>query len=163
MSTAAPISAFCTATARASRRTTFARQGYFNKAVTWVLLRGAVSLGLCTYAALTLWLKGDYESTWSEQFCGLFDAVFTDRHLSLRCFLRSSIASIISVFLLYVLFAEIGGDALKDRFAEEFQSVSLWQALLLGAVINIIPDYLSLYETRWLLHRLEKITSLWGQ
>ena len=114
-------------------------------------------------AVLTLWLNGDYESTWSAQFCRLFDAVFTDKHFSVRCFVRSAVASLVAVLLLYVLFAEVLGTALKDRFAQEFETVSLWQALLLGAAINILPDYLSLFETRWLLQRFERITSFWGQ
>ena len=37
---------------------------------------------------LSLWLMGAHEDTWSRQFCRLFDAVFGEKHLSLRCFLR---------------------------------------------------------------------------
>ena len=108
---------------------------------------------------LTLWLWGEYESTWSHHFCNLFDAVFGARHLSLKCFLRSSIASVAAVLLLYVFFAEIlgvmGGRALGQ--------LSLWDAIVFGAAINIICDYVSLFETRWLLRRFERVTSVLGQ
>jgi hypothetical protein len=108
---------------------------------------------------LTLWLWGEYDSTWSHHFCNMFDTVFGKRHLSWQCFFRSSVASVLAVVLLYVLFAEIvgvmGGRALGN--------LSLWQAVLFGAAINIVPDYLSLFETRWLLKRLERVRSVIGQ
>jgi TPR repeat protein len=40
-----------------------------------------------------------------------------------------------------------------------FGAIPVTQALLVGAVINIIPDYLSLIETRWLLERFGRHTS----
>ncbi len=108
---------------------------------------------------LTLWLWGEYESTWSHHFCNLFDAVFGQRHLSLRCFLRSSLASVLAVLLLYVLFAEILG-VMSHRALGE---LSLWQAIAFGAAINVVPDYISLFETRWLLRRFERVKSVLGQ
>ncbi|MEP6245200.1 MAG: hypothetical protein ABJ086_17190, partial [Lentilitoribacter sp.] len=108
---------------------------------------------------LTLWLWGEYESTWTHHFCNLFDTVFGERHLSWGCFFRSSIASIISVVLLYFLFSSIlgvlGGRAVGD--------LDLIRAIAIGAAINILPDYVSLYETRWILKRFERVRSFSGQ
>ncbi len=109
--------------------------------------------------SLTLWLWGDYDSTWSHHFCNLFDCVFGRHHWSWRCFVRSSIASVLAVVLLYILFAEILGVMGRRTLG----NLSLWQAVLLGAAINIIPDYLSLFETRWLLKRFERVRSFAGQ
>ena len=93
----------------------FALAGAFYAAVQWF---GKYHLSQESKDTLTLWLWGEYESTWSHHFCNLFDAVFGARHLSLKCFLRSSLASVVAVLLLYVLFAEIlgvmGGRALGD-------------------------------------------------
>ena len=130
--------------------------GGFYAAVSWI---GKNHLSQESKDNLTLWLWGEYQSTWAHHFCNLFDAVFGDRHLSWRCFWRSSLASFLAVFLLYVLFAEIIG-VLGDRALGD---LSLWQALLIGAAVNIIPDYLSLFETRWLLKRFERVRSGIGQ
>ncbi|MGC1498039.1 MAG: tetratricopeptide repeat protein, partial [Sulfitobacter sp.] len=110
-------------------------------------------------AALTLWLEGSYESTWFAQFCNAFDRIFGENHLSIRCFARSTLASFVAVIALWVLFDPILG--LISLRADT--SLSLTQALLLGAAINIIPDYLSLYETRWLLKLFERIRNPIGQ
>ena len=107
---------------------------------------------------LSRWLDGVYETTWSTHFCRLFDIVFGEKHFSIKRFVRSSIASVLSVFALYILFAHVLG----VLGARTFGSMPIWQALLVGAVINIIPDYLSLIETRWLLERFGKMPSVAG-
>lgn len=109
--------------------------------------------------SLTLWLWGDYESTWSHQICNFFDAVFGRRHLSWRCFLASSIASVLAVTVLYVLLAVVL-DIKGDRALGELE---LWEAILFALAINIVADYLSLFETRWLLRRFQHVRSVFGQ
>ncbi len=108
---------------------------------------------------LALWLMGTAEDRWARQFCLLFDRAFGDRHFSLRCFVRSSIASILAVFALYLLFGPVFG-FLEGRTVA---GLSLWQALLIGAAVNILPDYLSLLETRWVLQRMDRVRSVFGQ
>ncbi len=108
---------------------------------------------------LSLWLRGSYESTWSHHFCDIFDTLFGKRHLSVSCFIRSSVASFLSVLALFFLFTHVLG-ILETRTEE---NLTLWQVILFGALINIIPDYLSLFETRWVLQRFEKVRSFSGQ
>jgi len=108
---------------------------------------------------LSRWLDGFYETTWSTHFCRLFDIVFGERTFSAKRFARSSVASILSVFALYVLFAQVLG----VLGARTFGSMPLWQALLIGALVNILPDYFSLIATRWLLERFGKVRSVLGQ
>ncbi|MZH02808.1 MAG: sel1 repeat family protein, partial [Nitrospinae bacterium] len=110
---------------------------------------------------LTLWLWGEYESSWSQHFCNIFDAVFGDKHLSWRCFIRSAIASVLAVFFLYILLGEVLG--LMDQSHRAGDDLSIGKALLFGTAINIIPDYLSLFETRWLLKRFDQVKSFIGQ
>jgi len=104
---------------------------------------------------LTHWLNGTYEDTWTAQFGRLFDTVFGEKHFSWKRLYRSAVASVLSVIFLYVLFAHILG-VMGER---SFGAIPFWQVLLLGAAINIIPDYLSLIETRWLLRRFERVRS----
>ena len=106
-----------------------------------------------TKANLSLWLQGDYDSTWAKQFCNWFDHVFGKDHLSWNCFFRSSIASVLSVLVIYGLLGPILG-VLTLRLDSE---TSLVQVLLLGMVLNLIPDFLSLYETRWILQRFDRV------
>jgi hypothetical protein len=80
-----------------------------------------------------------------SQFAMLFDRVFGSRHLSRRCFLRSCLAS---GFTSLVLFG--GWVALHPYVLE----VSTVPPLLLGIVpwlglSNLLPDYLSLWQTRF--------------
>ncbi|CAN0312320.1 unnamed protein product, partial [Chrysoparadoxa australica] len=110
-------------------------------------------------AALSLWLEGSYQSTWATQFCTMFDRIFGDQHWRLRCVSLSALASVLAVLALWLLFDRILG--LISLRADT--GLSLWQALLLGAAINIIPDYISLYETRWLLKQFERIRNPIGQ
>lgn len=110
-------------------------------------------------AHLSLWLQGDYESTWSHQFCAMFDSIFGENHFGLRCMLLSAIASVCAVFALWLLFDQILG--LISLRADT--GLSLTQALLLGALINIIPDYLSLAETRLLLKLFDRVRNPIGQ
>ena len=108
---------------------------------------------------LSHWLNGTNESTWAEQFCRFFDTAFGEKHLSRKCFTRSSLASILSVLLLYLLFTRVLG-VLGIR---KLGSMEFLEVFLVGVVINILPDYLSLLETRWLLGRFAKTHSFLGQ
>jgi uncharacterized protein len=110
---------------------------------------------------LAKWLLGKYESSWSGQFCVFFDSIFGSNHLSWKCFRRSSIASFISVFVIYILLDAVLG--FVDVNARAGGDISLPVALLIGILINIIPDYLSLFETRWLLQRFDRVSSFFGQ
>src|SRR5690242_11503932 len=79
---------------------------------------------------VTAWLKGEYKSTWIIQFCKLFDSVFGAKHLSIQCFIRSSIASIFSIILLYLIFGVILDFFSIDARTKE--QLPIIKALLLG-------------------------------
>ena len=44
-------------------------------------------------------------TSWASSFTAAFDAVFGTRHLSVACFLRSCIASLITVVLMFCVWA----------------------------------------------------------
>ena len=85
-------------------------------------------------AAISLWLEGEYEPTWSEQFTRMFDSLFGHNHLSVKCFARSSIASVLGVFLLYLLFDWETGYFFKPDTSIKF-------ILITGISVNIAVDY----------------------
>ena len=129
--------------------------GSFYKGTVW--LGGHFSPGF--QKDLTNWLKGNNDRTWATQFCTFFDTLFGPRHLSLKRLMRSAIASVLAVVVLYVLFAHVLG-VLGTR---ALGSMDLWQALGALVMVNIVADYLSLIETRWLLERFRRVRSVAGQ
>lgn len=98
-----------------------------------------------------------------DRFADLFDLVFGVRHLSWRCLGASALASILSATLVVFLFWGLGVGFVGDlgmlftdtRIPTDERvwiAVSLTGMLLLLAVIfTILPDYLSLLQTRYMI------------
>ena len=102
--------------------------------------------------SVALWLMGaQSEENWAKSFVALFDAVFGENHLSSRCMIRSVIASLVAVFVIWLLMGI--GDAYSLRLQAD---LALGEVLIYALAINLIADYLSLLETRWLLGWLAK-------
>lgn len=103
------------------------------------------------------WLKSLITKSISETiietprlFIDAFDRIFGDKHLTLRCFSISCVASIMVVFVMNILWHVLSPISITENIIEN----SL--VFLLGAlIINLIPDYISLYETRRILHYAE--------
>ncbi|WP_424968968.1 tetratricopeptide repeat protein [Dinoroseobacter sp. S76] len=99
---------------------------------------------------LFLWLAGAEPGGWPRQFNTLFDGVFGDDHRSWRCIKRSAIASLLFVVLIWLLMSRAG------LFETRAQAVLAFPTLLAtGIVVNVVADYISLLETRWLLGQME--------
>lgn len=100
---------------------------------------------------LNLKLEGT-SSTWPAQFAEMFDSIFGKKNFTIKCFLRSSIASfcvaLVSFLVLNALVFDIS-------FSKELQRypVSSFVFLYLTApiVMNLFPDYFSLLETRFII------------
>ena len=108
---------------------------------------------------IALWLMGaQSEENWSRSFVSLFDAVFGERHLSLRCLARSAVASLAAVAVIWLLMGNFG--ALGIRMQAE---LSLGSVLVLALAVNVATDYVSLLETRFLLGQLHRVRSVFGQ
>lgn len=91
---------------------------------------------------------------WPATFATVFDHVFGRHHLSQRCFFRSCIASVASV----VIVTLIWGALAPDEFMAFIRSPD-WRVGLLGLVsiatfLNVIPDYFSLLESRYVIQRM---------
>ncbi len=118
-----------------------------------------------TKLAIAVWLVGDPKTEarpWPDTFIRLFDRAFGEKHLSWKCFWRSSIASFLAVCGLLALGYAVS-PAVRAAFYPdaEMQSVRLTAtiigaAILLGGVLNLFPDYLSLLQTRFVLRCMSR-------
>ena len=88
-------------------------------------------------------------------FGGLFDAIYGERFVSRRRFIGSCLSSTFALTFIILLLGWLeemtnirgGGDVMARR--------TVLDALMFGFALNLIPDYLSLQETRWVLKRAE--------
>mgnify|MGYP005851515725 CR=1 FL=1 len=109
--------------------------------------------------SVSRWMRGEQtDETWATNFTTLFDAIFGQRHLSLRCFATSTLVSLVTVCALWVGLGTLAGLGPRLTSLEK-----LWQVVLLGLVVNALADYLSLLETRWLLGWLARPRPVWLQ
>ena len=101
-------------------------------------------------------------SHWPDTFIETFDAVFGKHHLTFKCFRRSSIVSISLVILLMLLHCSMYPESV---WAQTMQSrigqiIVLVITLLMAIVVNLLPDYISLLETRLILRYISQTNSV---
>lgn len=111
-------------------------------------------------------------SVWPLHFATLFDKVFGSKHISVRCFARSCIASLGALAMALVVYAYAAPadwDYVKhavasgDRLAFFWSFVPGWLLVFFFVMLNLIPDYLSLLETRFVIRRMTSVGSMSGQ
>jgi len=108
---------------------------------------------------VTAWIKGLEVSSRNDlpqTFADAFDAVFGRRHFSLRCFFRSSVASFAFVIILQILFMSLNPWEAGQMLAEPIVFLDIF---LFTIILNLLPDYLSLLETRFILRIMTKTSS----
>ncbi len=118
-----------------------------------------------TKKSITRWLKnlnpvGPVKS-WPSQFAAMFDKIFGEKHLGLRCFLRSSVASIVATTILTLIWIMIRPEEFNNLYdAQRYGYVFfLGFQLSFSSAFNIIPDYISLLETRLIIRHLRRRSS----
>lgn len=95
----------------------------------------------------------------TTQSLRLFDSIFGKDHLTWRCFGFSAAVSMTTFLLFYFVFILWKGWSIgmpASFFKEMLNPGLLLGLILVSALLNCIPDYISLLETRWLLGLLEK-------
>ena len=105
--------------------------------------------------------RSDHLSSWPDSFKSLFDAVFTQHHFSWTCFYRSALASatVVTIFLLGMV--GFGATTPREIALGSFDSVFvgfLW-SIGLVIVINSVLDYISLFQTRWVIEYMARTSS----
>lgn len=88
-----------------------------------------------------------------QWFIETFDGVFGDRHLTWRCFQRSCVASMVAVFVMTVVWVVLNPSSCQQfllyKGTDAFRMI-----FILALVFNLVPDYISLLETRWILRKV---------
>lgn len=99
---------------------------------------------------LALRLLGAGRATWAQQLVSVFSRVFGPDHFSWRTIFRSCLASIFAVLSISLVYFFSGSSISSGDIAF---------AMMLGAIVNLIPDYFSLLQTRLLLERFTQTDS----
>ena len=112
-----------------------------------------------TKDAVRDWLRNvDPEKSVSglpDTFIRVFDNFFGEKHLSWKCFVRSFISSFsccIILTLIWLIMYDFNGQLEGLQF--DTGLVLIVFAFILFLLINSLPDYLSLLETRYLLYHI---------
>jgi hypothetical protein len=111
--------------------------------------------------AVASWLKyrgsDSISSRWADQLVTAFNRIFGERHLSLTCFLRSCLASLIAVSTMCLVWRTLRPEEFAE-FYDAFVSYPLigWPTskmfmLLIIFGFNLIPDYFSYMKSRMIL------------
>ena len=96
-------------------------------------------------------------SNWPDSFKSLFDAVFTNRHFSWTCFLRSVLASaiiVVTLLLGMVAFGVMSFYEIAELTPTGSVVLSVIAAVAFIVLLNSVVDYVSLYQTRWLIGKM---------
>jgi hypothetical protein len=106
-----------------------------------------------TKLEIAVWLLGvktaDKVQSWPDTFAKVFDRVFGKNHLSWRCFWRSAIASFTALAVSLMMASTLYPQRKLLGSANE-----LGFLLMLALFVNVLPDYVSLLETRYVLGRM---------
>ena len=94
----------------------------------------------------------------ANSFTHAFDAVFGSKHLSFRCFFRSCLASYVLTAVLFLLWSAL--DPRRMRYFQEHRYYSIMFVVVITAFLNIIPDYISLLKTRYVIGTMQNATPL---
>ncbi|MGR3311065.1 MAG: hypothetical protein ACUZ77_09835 [Candidatus Brocadiales bacterium] len=95
------------------------------------------------------------KSDWKETFAYVFDSIFTNKHLSWKCFLRSCISSLIAVVVLSLVWLWIDQEGYNSYMKNQREDPNWYFIFLLPLILNILPDYISLFQTRYILKRMQ--------
>jgi hypothetical protein len=93
---------------------------------------------------------------WTKSFAAVFDAIYTPKHFSFRCFFRSCISSLIAIAIIYAIYVSInrGTDFYSAFNFSNARAIDYLILILAPILLNFIPDYVSLLETRFVLKKL---------
>lgn len=93
-----------------------------------------------------------HRSDWSSTFVELFESVFGPAHWSWRCLSRSTVATTATIGVILVVTAD--AQSVPGNLLYGGGLANLAALLSVMFVSNFAADYLSLYETRWVLGHL---------
>ena len=109
-----------------------------------------------------LWLKlntpgaSDLSQDAHKLFCGLFDLIYGKRTFTWRRVWASSASSLVALFVVTLVLGYentvwFAVEGWLDEFGRPAQLALLAIVVLFASFLNLIPDFFSLAETRWVL------------
>ena len=102
------------------------------------------------------WLNGTIpfraQDNWAKIFADAFDGVFGLRFVSLRFITMSAISSILFVFLLLLMWVTLYPNEATRHIGTTYSAIVVIGVIF--ALTNLIPDYLSNCQTRYILGKL---------
>ena len=105
-------------------------------------------------------IVADEAANWPDTFAKVFDSIFGERHLTWFCFWRSAGTSLILAFISFgIMFQNVIGRVSLHSLIADVELLALFYPLLF--VTNVIPDYLSLLETRKVLWLISRTRNTW--
>ena len=114
--------------------------------------------------ALTAWLMNVKPSEklahWSSTFGEAFDSVFGKRHFHWRCFLASTVASYLSAFIVTLLWGALRPHSLASIIEHRGIADFAFESFVFATILNVIPDYISLLESRFLIQVIARHPSV---
>jgi hypothetical protein len=119
-----------------------------------------------TKLEIAVWLVGlDFKkrvANWPLTFATIFDRVFGESHFSWKCFLRSCFASYASLLVTIILLGRQLRPLVRHLFIRG--GPQFLPLFLLNSVFgNLLPDYISLYKSRYLIGVMAKTKNLLAQ
>lgn len=96
---------------------------------------------------------------WPAAFAVVFDRVFGERHFSWRCFSRSCVASYAGVLIVTLIWGVLRPTQFT-AFFEDADTSYLFLFPLFTGILNVVPDYCSLLETRYVIRWMSRERSV---
>jgi len=93
-----------------------------------------------------------YARKWPKYISTLFDQIFGEKHLSWKCFRRSCVASLVSFIIFTFIYFQTS--APLDLVEDNGWLITILTIGFLSTILNFLPDYFSLLETRVIIYRL---------
>jgi hypothetical protein len=87
----------------------------------------------------------------------IFERIFGERHLSLKCFVRSAMFSLATIAFMAILCSLIYPRAVFVIMNETFVEPNGWEPLILWIPLSIFIDYISLFKSRVILRMLTRM------
>jgi hypothetical protein len=119
-----------------------------------------------TKLEIAVWLIGlDFRkraANWPSTFAKIFDRVFGENHFSWKCFLRSCLASYASFIITVVLSGRQLRPLARNLFIRG--GPQFFPFFLVNSMLgNLLPDYVSLYKSRYIVGVMSKTKNLLAQ
>lgn len=104
-------------------------------------------------AAIAKWLKSvpptRQDKPWPTVLFGLIDRVFGERPFSVMFFLRSCLASILAVVIVWLVYARL-------QLRGGYHHLNFWAVIETALFTSLVPDYLSLLISRTIIRMIPR-------